>query len=42
MGKPKNVDTLLYRVVSNFLDIQQIMGKPKNVDTLLYREVSTC
>ena len=41
MGKPRNVDTLLYREVSTFLDIRQFMEKPRNVDTLLYREVST-
>ena len=39
--KPRNVDTLLYREVSTFLDIRQFMEKPRNVDTLLYREVST-
>ena len=31
----------VYRYVSTFLDIRQIMGKAKNVNTLLYREVST-
>ena len=41
MGKTRNVDTLLYREVSTFLDIQQFIEKPRNVDTLLYREVST-
>ena len=41
IGKPRNVDTLLYREVSTFLDIRQFMEKPRNVDTLLYREVST-
>ena len=38
IGKPRNVDTLLYREVSTFFRYTTIHG---NVDTLLYREVST-
>ena len=42
MEKPRNVDTLLYREVSTFLDIRQFEGFPsKNVETSLYSKVST-
>ena len=42
MGKPRNVDTFLYREVSTFLDIRQCEGFPsKNVETSIYSKVST-